>query len=260
VLKTVHCESCHAEYVYRLERTRTGSGTSDVLFFDAAGATERATQEAHKKLRHSLQDGVDLVPCPACGWYQQDMVCEGKERRYGWMVVLGLVLIVGLFPLAMIFLVICSLTCPPGPPLIPWQVMLASLVTVALMGTFLLAAGWILPGRYDPNDDDPEARIQLGRSRALLREEIERKAPRHEAIDPAAQEELARIRELILESDAATQTYDCWMDCPCGASIGLTLHQAGKTVSCNACARKLLIPLALSKGTRHLPSGVDTIF
>jgi hypothetical protein len=259
VVKTVHCEGCHAAYLYRLERTCTGSGKSAVLFFDAAGATGRATKDAQQQLGRSLQKGIDLVPCPACGWYQQHMIDKARWDHFAWMLGLGVALIAGVFPLGMLGLVINSISGPAGPPPIPWLVLMITLVMLALIGAFLLGARSILASRYDPNDHDPEARIQLGRSRALLREEVEGEALKQEVSDHAAEEEFARIRELIQGGGAAAERYDCWMDCPCGAEIGLSLRQAGKATSCSACARKLLIPLALSKGKHYLPCGVDPI-
>jgi hypothetical protein len=174
VLKTVRCESCQAEYVYRLERTCTGSGTSRVLFFDKAGATERALAAAQKELRRSLRDGFDVVPCPTCGWYQQYMVHQARRQRFDWMLLLGVLLTAGLLPLGMLGLLINSGASPPRPPVIPWDAMLAGFVLLALVGTTLLVARPILAGRYDPNNDDLVERLQRGRSRAVLRAEFNR--------------------------------------------------------------------------------------
>jgi hypothetical protein len=173
--KTVRCESCHAEYVYRLERSATGSGTSRVLFIDKEEATEQAAAIAQYALRRELQEGIDLVPCPACGWYQSNMITKGRDQHCAWMWLLGVLLTAGLLPLAMLGLLINCLRCPYSPPNIPGDVMLAGLVILGLDGVSLLVARSILAGRYDPNSDDPEARIQLGRSRAMLREEFDRK-------------------------------------------------------------------------------------
>jgi hypothetical protein len=174
--KTVRCESCHAEYVYRLERTATGSGTSRVLCFYKEEATEHAAAVAQYQLRRELHEGIDLVPCPACGWYQSNMIMKGREQHCAWMWLLGVLLTAGLLPLAMLGVLINCFRCPYSPPNIPGDVMLAGLVILGLVGVSLFIARSILASRYDPNSDDPEARIQLGRSRAMLRDEFDRQA------------------------------------------------------------------------------------
>jgi hypothetical protein len=62
-LKPVRCEKCYVEYVYRMDRAGSGSGTS-LLFLENQGARDRATQRAASELRGLLRWDCDAVPCP----------------------------------------------------------------------------------------------------------------------------------------------------------------------------------------------------
>ena len=94
------------------------------------------------------------------------------------MLFLGVLLTAGLLPLAMIGFFINSFRWGPDRPIIPWHVMLAGFVLLALVGASLIIARSILASRYDPNSADPEARIHLGRSRAMLRYEFDMEVQR----------------------------------------------------------------------------------
>src|SRR5262245_23015334 len=93
VLKLVRCEHCTAEYIYKLERSATGSGTS-LLFLDNTGAHDRASTEAASNLRGKLERGVDVVPCPACGWVQSNMTPKARRQQCRWMLNVGATLAV----------------------------------------------------------------------------------------------------------------------------------------------------------------------
>src|SRR5438046_641430 len=54
VLKFVHCENCHAEYVYRMQRM--GTGRSSFLF----GSKNQAQSEAEKRLWSKLENDFDV--------------------------------------------------------------------------------------------------------------------------------------------------------------------------------------------------------
>jgi hypothetical protein len=175
VLKLVPCEHCGAEYVYQLERSAQGSGTS-FLFLDNDGAQARASARAEAELRQLLERGVDLVPCPKCGWYQANMLPVARRQAYRGMRNAGLCLLIGVIPLALIGGLINAAAggAPGGDPAIPWPVFLAGLIVLGLAGAGLLVARVVRSASYDPNAGDVEAHKQLGQSRAMLREEFEK--------------------------------------------------------------------------------------
>lgn len=99
--KFCQCEGFTTEYVYVVERTAQGSGSS-LLFLDNDGARNRASERAEKNLEAELEKAVDTVACPKCGWLQAAMVAAEKGRRLGWCLWASIplsviLLIVGLF-------------------------------------------------------------------------------------------------------------------------------------------------------------------
>jgi hypothetical protein len=170
-LKRVQCESCHAEFVYQMERTAKGSGTS-MLFLDNQGARGRAGQNAQLNLRGKLAKENDVVPCPACGSYQANMVLELRREHGRWMRVVGIVLLV----MAMLPLGFSFIEASLRNPTVPWSRTVSAAVAAAFAGTgaALLIIKVFLSRHYDPNSGQPDARIALGRSRAVTKERLEK--------------------------------------------------------------------------------------
>jgi hypothetical protein len=107
------------------------------------------------------------------------MIPEARRQHRRWMLHAGTFLIGALIPVGLIAWFINSKFFdlhPHGGPLIPWAVFVAGLALVALVGIGLVVGKLVLASRYDPNSDDSEARKQLGRSRAMLREEFDQQA------------------------------------------------------------------------------------
>ena len=82
VLKGAFCENCDCEYLYKMERTAEGQGSSP-YYLDNAGAQRRAQEGAIRALTTALK-GIDAVPCPSCGWYQKNMLSK-LGGNYGWL-------------------------------------------------------------------------------------------------------------------------------------------------------------------------------
>jgi hypothetical protein len=147
--REVRCENCRRRYAYEL--------------------TQTAVNE--EGLRRKLAEAVEAIPCPACGWYQSDMIPLARKRHYRWKLNAGLCLTIGLIPVAAISTSL-NLTYGGGgaAPPIPWPIFAAGAAGLAC----LLAAGIALLWQYnmgqgyDPNSEDVEARRQYGQSRATL--------------------------------------------------------------------------------------------
>src|SRR5262245_56923158 len=73
--KVVRCEACGKSYAYQL--TRTGHGAADGYSEDSYSL---ARQRAEADLQRLLASGVEAVPCPACGWYQSNMIPQARRR------------------------------------------------------------------------------------------------------------------------------------------------------------------------------------
>jgi hypothetical protein len=171
--KPVHCEQCGFDYVYVMERSAQGHGTS-FLCLDDTGARQRALAAAQSRVDWSLRWDCDPVPCPACGHYQRHMVPAAARLRYRWMGKLALWL----------FLLGCLLVLPglwmyglgvQGDDAFQAAVgrwILAAAGTAALAGPVLVGTNALRCRAYDPNSEDVARRIAAGRERAWSQEEF----------------------------------------------------------------------------------------
>jgi hypothetical protein len=66
------CCYCGAAYRYLLQKQQTGRGVTQA---DAVGAARAGAVRA-------LRRTMDMVPCPACGHYQPDMIGDRRLRRH----------------------------------------------------------------------------------------------------------------------------------------------------------------------------------
>jgi hypothetical protein len=156
VWKFVTCAQCQQRYAYLLELEATGEN-HDVLFFDGEGAAERARAKAEQNLLHKCRNVVIPVPCPACGWYQEDMTRKLKEEA-------------SINPLQIAGAAIAVIAFVPLALSIPYIWVLT--VFLALSGLALVILGYMLAFRFDPNAGDPEPRKVLGRRHAVWGEQL----------------------------------------------------------------------------------------
>jgi hypothetical protein len=160
--KIVHCQGCNLDYVYLIERTATGEGTS-FLFLDNSGASQRAGKKAEAALRQKLENELDVVPCPQCGHLTPDMVAEAQRLRYRWLLITGLVFL----PITAILFVITMAMDPfrNMPDTINRMWILTGISGLLMIGLPILSL--FLRKRYNPNADDLDGRLALGQSRAI---------------------------------------------------------------------------------------------
>src|SRR5262249_27247897 len=163
--KVVRCEACGKSYAYQL--TRTGHGAADR---SSGGGHSVALQRAEADLQRFLAIGVEAAPCPACGWYQSDMIPQARRRHRRWMVYVGQCLTVGLIPLAVFGLLIID-GFPEAQGLAP--VFVAGLVCLLAVGIGMFIWRHHLAKNFDPNDEDVGVRTLYGQSRAVLLSEQE---------------------------------------------------------------------------------------
>lgn len=157
VLKFVTCEQCQAEYLYRLERTGQFTSRCD----------EHSLERAKEELNKALEEGIDPVPCPVCGWYQDDMVIEARRLHHAWMRTTGACLLLGPvvgFPILLLINIFAKLSLPE---------FCGGLAAALLLGSILLFGRMLLALWYYPNSEQVDIRKQKGRGRAMLRVEFE---------------------------------------------------------------------------------------
>jgi hypothetical protein len=149
--KFVICEKCQRPYAYLLEFEATGQGHS-TLFLDAEGAAEQARQQAIENYEAQSRNRVLPVPCPQCGCYQQDMVALLKDKgSINAPQVIGAVIVLASF----------------APLLSGTAYAWVVTVVLAALGLCVLAAGYVVAFRFDPNAGDPGPRKEIGKRYAV---------------------------------------------------------------------------------------------
>ena len=156
VWKFVSCAHCQQRYAYLLELEATGEDY-DLLFLDQEGSAERARVKAEQNLLQKSRNIVLAVPCPTCGFYQDDMSRRLKEEAL-------------INPLQIAGVVIAALSLVPLAFGIPYIWVLT--IVLAVTGLTLVTWGYVLAFRFDPNADDPEPRKALGRRYAVWGEQL----------------------------------------------------------------------------------------
>ena len=174
-LKVVPCENCSTEYVYILEREASGVGTS-MYMLNSEGAAGHAQSAAGDTLKEVLDNDFDPVPCPACGHYQRYMFPKLLETKgMGVLVItIALLMIAGI---AAVSALKCSFDYLQRPSDADFRSMITAwlvLLVVCFIGFGLSILNKRKIRRFDPNAADQQARIAIGRSRAVTRAEFEK--------------------------------------------------------------------------------------
>jgi hypothetical protein len=162
----VRCRFCLEKYRYLLERRGQGQGYSD-------GA---ARDQARDRLNRALDTGIDPVPCPHCGRYQDNMVELLRKRRHAALRFFGSAsLVVGVLAGALIGLVVLAAADSPRGVDVPAAVIAFSLAAVPLnLGIVLLWVRRFKAAAYDPNKEIPrEERLRLADRLTLSKREAE---------------------------------------------------------------------------------------
>jgi hypothetical protein len=167
-VKEAKCEQCECEYVYQVFRSATGRSTAFLV-----ADHDRAQQRADHELMYLLIDTCDPVPCPKCGWYQRNMVARARQLRFGWLSIASLVFFViscfGLFfVVPAVAALVAAIDKEPGI-LLYFGLLLWG--AAFILAAVLLILRRVLERRYDPNAADRERRIDLGRYRAVTKED-----------------------------------------------------------------------------------------
>ena len=156
IWKLITCESCGERYAYGLNLEATGE-EHDLLFLDAAGAMQRAQEQAQQRLAEKCRNVVLAIPCPNCGHYQEKMARRLKDDASvnPLQIIGGIIVALAFVPLLFSIANIWILTA-----------------VLATIGLVVLAAGCAASIRFDPNDGNPEERKELGRSYAVWGEQL----------------------------------------------------------------------------------------
>jgi hypothetical protein len=161
-IKEIICAKCRTKYAFAVNRTAQGYGTS-LYNADDQGAKKRANENAQANLKNSLENALELVPCPNCGDYQPDMVAFLRNAHLKW-----------LYLPAAVFLVAGALagvlTFAQSSSIMMYCAAALILVAAGLVVFRLRAASTI-----DPNAGDPKGRIELGQRLVLFKNDTRRR-------------------------------------------------------------------------------------
>jgi hypothetical protein len=158
--KRVTCEACGTRYVYNLKRTAEGYGSTLFGLHDEI-AHQRALDNAESELAKTLDNAVEIRPCPTCGHLQSDMVRAARQSRYPWLAFQVA------FTLLLVLWIVGSIAFWCANPM---QGRLIHSVKTWLIGMGLIAAGILtmpivrafLVMKYDPNAESEEVRRRRG--------------------------------------------------------------------------------------------------
>jgi len=156
IWRCIQCTNCEQGYAFQLELQATGEDF-DLLFLNSEGSAERAQAKAEENLDQKSRNVVLPVPCPQCGFYQEEMSQQLKDdATINSRQVAGLVL-----------------TASSVLPLMfgtrQFWILTAMLATVGLT---MITVGIVQSFRFDPNDGDPEPRKALGQRYAVWGEDL----------------------------------------------------------------------------------------
>jgi hypothetical protein len=170
VIKQVKCEKCQCDYAYEMfgQNTRTADNSLGhaavaggligaviaVAVTAASGGTseDRLRAQAQANLDRSLAKRCEPVPCPACGWYQAEMVRESRTRYRKPLLGLGAVLLtIG----AAGEVILLSMNSSPNT-VSPIAFAIAGAILLA--GLAVIAWRWSMQRAYDINQGYPSPR------------------------------------------------------------------------------------------------------
>jgi hypothetical protein len=150
----VRCEKCAQKYYYKLTCTAIARGGA-LYGIGQEKAKRFARRMAKKKLSQMLETEIRAVPCPHCGWYQEEMIPVLRESHLRSLRTCGIsFLVVGCIcgPIAAMGAIDqISQTGQFGELLYVFGV---PAVIGLVVGGILQVVRWHKNARFDPNDPE----------------------------------------------------------------------------------------------------------
>ncbi|HLK57904.1 MAG TPA: hypothetical protein VKU00_15155 [Chthonomonadaceae bacterium] len=215
--KTVRCEKCQFDYVYEVTCKATGPLSS---------ATGMEHHTANHALDVMLDNTIEPVPCPSCGWLQPDMVPVAKARYKRWMITVGSIAL--LTALLVMLLGLVALT-DQNSPVGKWELIWSALILMVSIGFYVGRAYQV--SKFDPNRIAPEVQKAIGQKVAITREDHEKQLQEAQAQKRDRREQAKRN---MASGYGLPQATDELVRCPfCG------YHQEVKNKRCVSCDKVL---------------------
>jgi hypothetical protein len=164
------------EYGYVM--TRQGHGVVRSWKFLDNQARDNAKWLAERHLLWKLEASCDPVPCPQCGWFQEEMVSRLRRNHLRWLFLTGLAAIAAAF-LGGLIMYFCTveihLNARPGGLEIPARDIYIGWSVVALLlllSPTVIILKWLMARKLDPNGEPVEKRRQQGQTMAMPEKEF----------------------------------------------------------------------------------------
>jgi hypothetical protein len=167
------CEQCSHCYGHAMTRTRRAIGDRYV-WQSREKYREKWLAQARRELEVKLARGVEVVPCPRCGWFQARMLSRAREERYpstSWPAlsafVLAMIALAGLF-------VLWELEKAFRLNWVnAWISLSATFGLMVCCGGLCILREALRARKYDPNSAPQEERIEMGLQRSLSWEQFQ---------------------------------------------------------------------------------------
>ena len=151
--RLVHCESCNEEFVTLVERRAIGRHSQLYSLTASTYARETAMARAVAKLEKLLENDVEPVPCPNCGWYQPNMVKVLSKPKGALLRIFGGIGCV----VAALFCFANFVSQNNLGVIAPWS----TVIPIAMIGPALLVGGFLRRAFYSPNNTSVKKRLDL---------------------------------------------------------------------------------------------------
>jgi len=150
----VRCDKCGCEYCYQLERV--GSGGAGAPYGIGKEATKQyAVELAEADLKKRLEREAELVPCPECGWLNEELVRGYRRSRYQeWLGCSGLVAAFCI-PVSLIVAWFLSIGPASDRGALPYFLIWIPLFFILMVASMYPMQVW-LRSRIQPNRNYPE--------------------------------------------------------------------------------------------------------
>jgi hypothetical protein len=93
--RQVICDNCDCEYYFELARVGQGSGTAHYLI-GMRKAAQASEDKAERAAKERMEIESELVPCPKCGWVNEDLIRGYRKSRYGFWDETAIVICLGI--------------------------------------------------------------------------------------------------------------------------------------------------------------------
>jgi hypothetical protein len=172
VFVEARCEQCGHGYGYAL--TRSARSIGQRWFWQRPEVSRgRALEEARRELDQRLARGVEVAPCPRCGWIQQRLLERARREFFPlqtWPALFAFIL-AGIALALMVVLGYLEKAFRLNWEQ-AWLALVATCILMLCCGILAFVRQQLRARAYDPNTTPVEEGMARGRHRALTREQF----------------------------------------------------------------------------------------